>query len=271
MSKRIIALIFILLSGAKSLAYQLDVSVDEEIKKKYNSSQLNYDVPNLPKVEKSAAQQAPTTQLKYETAVPVITKIDKTDAIILKSGTKFSANSNQTISDGLKVGGVISFKTVAPVYAKYITIPTGAKITATVANAHRPQFFGNGGLVVIRINSITYNGKTYSLDGKITKANYKKIFFNNIKGKRAYLKGVSNKVKKGENFYKKSKQVAGKMSNNSLLQIFSFVPTITGAVGCAVCTVLSPITGLTQKGESITIPAGSRFELKLTEDAYFSN
>ena len=44
-----------LLAANLSFGYQLDMSVDEEIKKKYDSSKLNYEVlPSLPKVNSSS-------------------------------------------------------------------------------------------------------------------------------------------------------------------------------------------------------------------------
>lgn len=53
------------------------------------------------------------------------------------------------------------------------------------------------------VDGIVVNGSTKSVHAKITKANLKKVFLNNIKGKRGYIKGISTQVDKGENFYKK--------------------------------------------------------------------
>ena len=58
------------------------------------------------------------------------------------------------------------------------------------------------------------------------------------------------------------------MADNPILIILSPVPTLVGYVGYAGCTVLSPITGLTNKGGNISIPAGSSFEIKLLDSAY---
>ena len=80
---------------------------------------------------------------------------------------------------------------------------------------------GNGGLVVLMVDSITVNGQTRSVHGKITKANLKKIFFNNIKGKRQYWKGVANQIDKGENFYKKTRRTSSKLADNPVGVIIS--------------------------------------------------
>ncbi len=256
-------------------AYELDMSVDEEIQKKYNSSKLNYEVlPSLPKIDSSSQNNqntVPKSQPAYTTTAPNVTPVDKKSGIKIPSGKKFPAKSNQTIADTLRIGTNVSFTTTAPVYAKYITIPTGAKLNGVIVNSHRPQMSGNGGLVVIAINSLTFNGKTYAVSGKITKANYKKVFINNIKGKHQYCAGVKKQFKKGETFYGKTKNVAGKMSNIPIIEYLAPIPKLFGAIGYGVNAIISPVTGLVNRGGSLSIPSGSQFEIKLTEDAYVNN
>lgn len=266
-NKLLILLILLFCTVTKASAFELDMSVDEEIKKKYNSSKLEYEVlPNLPKSVTTTTP--PKSTPTYSTSVPNITKIDKTTAIKIPSRTKFKVKSNQTISDWSKEGASVSFTTTSPVYLKYLTIPSGTKLYGKIKSSHRPQMTGNGGQVEVEITGITYNGKTYETDGKVTKANSKNIFFNNIKGKRQYWKNVENKIDKGEKFYQKSRNVANKMANNPVFILLSPIPTLVGMVGCSVCTVLSPITAIPDKGGNISIPAGSSFELKLLEPAY---
>lgn len=248
-------------------ALELDLSVDEEIKKKYNSSKLEYEVlPNLPK--SATPSTPPKTTPTYTTTVPKITKLDKSNATKIPSRTKFKARSNQTISDWSQEGANVSFTTTEAVFKKNIAIPAGTKLYGVIADSHRPQITGNGGLVEIDITSITYNGKTYQVDGKITKANSKKIFFSNIKGKRQYWKNVAKHIDKGEAFYRKSRNVSYKMSNNPILVILSPIPTAVGMAGYSICTILSPITAIGTKGSNISIPAGSNFEIKLQDPAY---
>ena len=257
----------LLILPMQALALELDLSVDEEIKNKYNSSKLEYEVlPNLPKsaIPTPHPQVTPT----YTSTVPSITQIDKKNAIKIPSGTKFKTRSNQAISDWSQEGANVSFTTTEATFKRYLTIPAGTKFYGIISDSHQPQITGNGGLVEIKITRITYNGKTYQVDGKITKVNSKKVFFNNIKGKRQYWKNVSTHINKGENFYKKSRNIANKMSNNPITAILSPVPTTIGMVGCTVCTVLSPITAIGAKGKNISIPAGSNFEIKLINPAY---
>ena len=268
MLKNIFIIFFALFCTATpALSLEFDTSVDEEIKKKYNSSKLEYDVlPNLPKT--STPSSVPKTNPTYTEVKPQITTVDKKDAKQIPSGTKFQAKSNQTISDWSKEGGTVSFTTTSPVYKNGVTIPTGTKIYGTITDSHRPQAGGNGGLVVLRLNSIAYNGQNFAINAKITKANSKKIFFNNIKGKHQYWKGVAKQIDKGEAFFSKSRRTANKMADNPILIILSPIPTVVGYVGYAGYTVLSPLTGLTNKGGNISIPAGSSFEIKLLDKAY---
>lgn len=271
LKKILLILIGLYIGIVQTSALELDMSVDEEIKKKYNSSKLEYYVlPQLPKVDNTTNQTPPKTQLDYNqnTQAPVITKVPQNAGKKLSAGTKFQVKSNTAISDWQREGTNITFTTTAPVYKKNITIPAGTRFAGQIINSHQPQFTGNGGLVVIKLNSMTYNGKTYNVNAKITKAHYKKIFFNNMKGERKYWKGVSARVNQGEKFYSKARQKANKLADNPVFMILSPIPTIVGFVGCTACTILSPVTALTTKGGHLSIPAGSQFEIKLLDSAY---
>ncbi len=264
----------IIFFGCCAVAYELDMSVDEEIKKKYDSSKLNYEVlPNLPKIDNSTQKTqvqttVPKTQPNFSNSTLNITPIDKSKAVKLRAGLKFPVKSNQLITDSIRIGSNVSFTTSAHVYTKTLTIPAGSKLNGVIVNSHNPQLAGNGGLVVVRINSITTGSKTYSADGKVTKANYKRIFFNNIKGKRKYWSNVGKQISKGENFYGKTKKVSNKMSNIPIIEYVSFVPKFVGALGYGVNAIASPVIGVFGKGGSVSIPAGSAFEIKLVEDLY---
>lgn len=285
----IIVLAGLMIGAMPVLALDLDLSVDEEIKKKYDTSKLKYDVlPALPKVDstKSTTSQTPskpttnstsTTTVNvpkstptYTVETPNVTKADLKNAIKIPAGTKFQVHSDQKISDWLRAGNTLGFTTYAPVYKSYISIPTGTKIYGKIEEVHRPQKTGNGGLVVIRITSIIYNGKSVSVNGKITKADSKHIYLNNIKGQHQYWKNVGKQIDKGEAFYKKTRQTSTKLANNPLGVIISPIPTIVGFVGYTGATILSPLTALTSTGGSLTIPAGSSFEVKLIENAYIN-
>ncbi len=283
-----IFIIFMLLA-TPVFALELDTSVDDEIRRTYDPSKLEQSLPALPKtapVQQNTVPKTPQTTQAPQAApkslpstpaakpqlgvkkLPNEYKFDKSTAIRIKKGTKFRVKSNSVISDYLKEGSRVSFTTIKPVTQRYITVMEGTKFTAVVEDSHLPQMTGNGGLIVLMVDSITVNGQTRSVHGKITKANMKKIFFNNIKGKRQYWKGVANQIDKGENFYKKTRRTSSKLADNPVGVIISPIPTITGIVVYAVNFVGSPLFAIWSKGGRISIPAGSELEIKLLEDVY---
>lgn len=266
-----------------ALALELDMSVDEEIRKKYDSSKLeNTVLPPLPKIDNSQNKTTPinntTTQQitsipkvtpTYTTEVrPQITPADKKAAIKIFRWTTFETKSNQKINNWLSVGSSVSFTTTVPVYKKNITIPTGTIFKGTITDVHKPQATGNGGLVVIKITSMTFNGKTYPVNAKITKANAKNIYLNNIKGQRQYWANAGKQVDKGEAFYQRARKTSTKLANNPIGIIISPIPTIVGVAGYTVNTAISPITSIFAKGGNVSIPTGSSFEIRLNESVY---
>lgn len=291
-TKKIFSLfVAVLLFSSHCFAFELDTSVDEEIRKNYNPSALEQNLPALPKTAPSqtitTTKTTATTSNKTTPSVPktqpvvqpskpqlVIKKMDndykydKSTAIRVKKGTKFRVKSNCMISDYQKEGTRVSFTSIKPVTQRYITINEGTKFTAVVENSHLPQYAGNGGLIVLLVDGMVVNGSTKSVHAKITKANLKKVFLNNIKGKRGYIKGVSKQVDKGENFYKKTRRTSAKLADNPVGLIISPIPTVFGAVVYAINLAGSPIFAIWAKGSRISIPAGSEFEIKLLEDVY---
>ena len=279
-----------LLLSSHCFAFELDTSVDEEIRKNYNPSALEQNLPALPKTAPSQSATTKTTVTTTNKTTPVVPKtqpvsqpskpqlvikkmdndykFDKSTAIRIKKGTKFRVKSNCVISDYQREGTRVSFTSIKPVTQRYITINEGTRFNAVVEDSHLPQFTGNGGLIVLMVDGIVVNGSTRSVHAKITKANLKNIYFNNIKGKRGYIKGVSRQVDKGENFYKKTRRTSTKLADNPVGLIISPIPTIFGSVVYAVNLVGSPVFAIWAKGSRISIPAGSEFEIKLLEDVY---
>lgn len=268
-------------------ALEFDMSVDEEIRKNYNPSKLELEslppLPNIQPAQTSKPISKPPLEpvdiqtkpigttlpaLTPATSKPTITKIDKSTAIRIPAGTKFKVKSYQAVSDGTRAGTRISFVSQAPVTKRYVTIQQGTVFKGEVVNSHYPQKTGNGGLIVLGVDSMVFKGSTVGINAKITKAKGKKIFFNNIKGQRKYWKGVANQINKGEQFYKKSRRVSAKFSDNPIGIIIAPIPTITGMAGYAINLIGSPLIALFCEGGRISIPAGSEFEIKLLEDAY---
>lgn len=261
-------------------ALEFDISVDEEIRKNYNPSKLELEnLPPIPSV-KPTKQAQPVTSIPKSPAIPPKTGLapantkptvysaDKSTMVKLKKGTKFRVVSQQGVSDASRIGTRLTFISQNSVTQRYITVLKGTTFYGEVVDAHLPQMTGNGGLIELKIDSMLYKGSTYGMNAKITKVNGRKVFVNNIKGQRKYMKNVVKQVDKGENFYKKTRQVSGNLSDNPVGIIVAPVPTIVGMGAYAVNFVGSPIVSLFNKGGRISVPAGSEFEIKLVEDAY---
>ena len=260
-------------------ALEFDLSVDEEIRKNYNPSQIELDnLPPLPKEHPTQPSKPitsipnssaiPTQKLSTPTSKPVIANVDKSTAIRIPKGTKFRVKSNQTISDYTKAGTRLTFVSQKPVTKRYVTILEGTVFKGEVTDSHTPQLSGNGGLIVLKIDSMIFKGATVPVNAKITKAAHKKIFINNIKGERKYLKGIANSTKPGKKFYRKMMRTTSKLANGPVTLILTPFTVVSGVVVYAANVVSSPVLALFSKGGHINIPAGSEFEIKLLEDAY---
>ncbi len=279
-----IVFIAFMLFIAPAFSLELDTSVDEDIRKNYNPSKLELEsLPPLPSIKPNQPVSKPPLEpieipeskpigklppLTPANQKPVIAKIDKSTAIRIKKGTKFTVKSSQAISDATRVGTRLSFVSQNSVTQRYVTIPQGTVFKGEVYDSHLPQYSGNGGLIVLGIDSMVFRGSTVGISAKITKANHKKIFLNNIKGKRQYLKGTVNSLKPGTKFYKKMMKTTSKLANGTFTVILTPFTVVAGVAVYAVNFVGSPLFGLFSKGGRISIPAGSEFEIKLLEDVY---
>lgn len=270
-------IVSLLICVMPSFALNFDVSVDDEIRKNYNPSKLELEnLPPLPNVKPAGnktnyGSTKPVNNLPTLSAPsqkPIISAIDRSTAVKLRSGTKFTVRSSQGISDSLRVGTRLSFVTQRAVNQTFVTIPQGTVFHGEVADSHTPQVSGNGGLLVLQIDSMNYQGRNIGVNAKITKANHKNIYVNNIKGKRQYWRNVARQVDKGDRFYKKTRRASAKLSGNPFGTIISPIPTIVGMGAYAINFVGSPLIGFFGTGGKISIPAGSEFEIKLLEDAY---
>lgn len=275
----IFAVIFLL--SIQAFAFELDTSVDDEIRRNYNPSALENNLPALPRTAVpskpvSTTPAAPKSLPVTQSAKPQIGvkklpndyKFDKSTAIKIPKGTKFRVESSIYLSDTTRIGTRFTFSVLQPVTKRYVTIPVGTIFNAVVTNSHPPQAAGNGGLLEIAVDGMNFHGKTHYAQAKVTKAYKRKVFANNIKGRHQYWKGVANQIDKGENFYKKTKRASAKLSNNPIGQFVSPVPTVVGVGVYAVNLIGSPIFSIGSKGGRLSIPAGSEFEIKLQDDIY---
>ena len=293
--KALLCLGVLLLLGQYVGAFELDMSVDDEIRAKYNPSKLENDVLNdLPQILKNDANTGhasttlsnpvPVAYPKIDVPTAEITTDfsktkggvvkttgtslggDRFTEVRVKKGTKFKVRSLTKISDYNTAGARMTFSTTELVTKRYVTFPVGTTFKAEIENSHQPQMAGNGGLLKIKADTLVCQGHTHPIEAKVIRANGKKIYFNNIKGKRGYWKGVGKQVSKGENFYLKSKKVSSRLSNNPFGAVIAPIPTLVGSIGYTGNLLISPIAAIWAKGEHIAIPAGANYTLKLKQD-----
>ncbi len=287
-------------------AFNLDTSIDDDIRKNYNPSKLEEDMalPSLPKilnekseenihpikqistpkiqqpqqaaskpqVKPSTQAQAPVLpQVKYSQATQSAIKIGDGSYATLKSGTKIKVKSLTNISDKSRKGTKVKFVSKYPVTTTYFTIPMGTIFNGEIVNSHTPQLSGNGGLIVMNIDSMIINGATQPLNANIVKANNKKIFSNNIKGKRTYAKNLVKSIKPGRHFFCKMMRVTGNLANDGSSIILTPFSVLAGTIALGGNVFASPVLALFSKGGSISIHEGSDFEIKLLQDVFIYN
>lgn len=238
---------------------------------KNNVSQTTKPVSKQPSTPPSTVvtQPAVIPQKPVNTANNSYYKNNLKNSYVVPKGKKFKVRLQQTISDKTPEGTRISFVSVYPETSTYITIPSGTIFKGKISDSHPPYITGNGGLIVINVDQMIYKGKAYEIDAKVSVANGKRIFLNNIKGKRQYFQSIPKAMKPGNRYFKKMWRVTCNLAKNDsgveiILTPFSL---LTGTVVWAVNFVTSPVLAIFYKGKSITIPKDSPFTIQLREDA----
>ena len=257
-------------------AFDLDMTVDDDIRKNYNSSKLKTDtktldldeLPDLPEILKDNSIDNKTYE--SDNITQNLPKQSILNGIKISKGTSFSVLSTSKISDWQTAGTSVKFKTSSPVYKRKYTIPSSTVFSGEIVESHQPQLSCNGGLVVIRINSMQYKGNTIPLRAYITRANDKIIFLNNIKGERTYLKTTWQKGSWGRSMFGKMTKLSSKLCSDASTVVLCPFPFVYGVLCAGANTAISPITAFFSKGGHVSIPSGSSFKIKLLEDAYIN-
>lgn len=268
-------LVFNLL-GTQVFAAEFDTSINDDIRKNYNPSKLEEDMalPALPKIYNENNNNIQPVKANH-TSKPIqkyksYSKVEQS-YIVLKKGTKIKLKSLNNVSDTTAKGTKLTFVSTYPISTTYYTIPTGTVFKGFVLNSHGPQLSGNGGLIVLGINSIILNDEIQPIDAYVTKAKSKMIFFNNIKGKRKYMNSMLKAMKPGCNYFKKMLKITGILANDRSSIILTPFSLSAGVLGLAGNIIISPVKAIFHKGNSIYISAGSEFEIKLSQDVFIYN
>lgn len=282
------AFILLSLSIGQVFAFDLDETIDDDIRKSYNSSKLVKDtnteeldsLPPLPdklKNEKKINTKNTTSSLNNVsvnrpktnssfTSPPV--KTISAGNIKIPKGTSVNVVNSSKISDWQKAGTTVKFTSKTGINNKKFTIPANTVFTGEILESHQPQITCNGGLVVIRIRSMSYKGETVSINAYVTRANGKNIFFNDIKGQRTYLKTVWKKGNWGRSIFNRMLTLTVNLGGDGSTILLAPFPFLYGTLCLGLNTLTSPICAFFNKGGHVSIPAGSAFRIKLLDDAY---
>lgn len=270
------------------LALDFDTSLDDEVRKNYNPSKIEKDMA-LPALPKILNEKTPQNINEIKTQTPNLKPIPKPQVqsqtvqykqpiklsaesyATLKQGTKIKVKLLNNISDNSKKGTRVEFVSKYPVSTTYFTIPMGTIFKGEIMNSHKPQFSGNGGLIVLKVDSAILNGETQPINACVTKADSKKIFFNNIKGKRKYAVSMLKSLHPGVNFFKKMMGTTAYLASDGSSIVVAPFSLGIGVIVIAGNAIISPALAMFHKGGSISISEGSEFEIKLLQDVFIYN
>ena len=268
----LIALSLISLSLNRACAFDLDMTVDYEIRKNYNSEKLIKDtntqteenLPALPEISKYQQEVSKEAAKEVYTPPPVI----NTGSVKIRSGSSFNVVNSTKISDWMRKGATVKFTTKSAIHKRKYSIPANTVFTGEVIESHQPQITCNGGLVVIRVRSMLYKGHTIPINAYVTRADDKMIFLNNIKGDRTYLKTMWKKGNWGRTLFGRMFNLTVNLGGDGATLLLSPFPFAYGTICLGLNTLASPICAFFSKGGHVNIPAGSQFRIKLLDDAY---
>lgn len=283
-------------------ALNLDTSIDDDIRRNYNPSKLEDDMslPPLPMVikEEAAPPKAlyptkasypnhpvnPTQPVNNVRAISpsnatyAPTQLEKISnmtpqksCVVIKKGTEIRLKLVNSISDRSPKGMPLTFVSIYPVSTTYFTIPMGTVFKGEIMNSHKPQLSANGGLIVININSIILNDEVHPINAEVVKANYKYVFFNNIKGRRKYVKSMFQSMKPGSFFCKKMMGLSRNLAQDGSSIVMSPFPLAAGLLVLGGNVFVSPALALFYKGDSVHFNSGTEFEVQLMQDVFIYN
>lgn len=267
-------LIILIYWSSHAFCFDLDMTIEDDIRKNYNSSKLVKDtntedleeLPALPeKLKNSSIKTNNNSNINYTT--PPITNF-KQGNVKIRKGTSFNVFSTTKISDWQRAGTTVKFKTNNQITKRKYIIPKGTVFTGEIIESHQPQITCNGGLVVIRIRSMNYKGSSIPVNAYITRADGKMIFLNDIKGERKYLKTVWKKGNWGRSLFGRMMNLTVNLGKDGSTLILSPFPILYGTICLGANTLISPITAFFGKGGHVSIPSGSSFRIKLLEDTF---
>ncbi len=258
MKKFLTILLLMNFINISAFAFSFDDSIDAELRKDYNVEESTLPaLPALPSTVPTATIEQPV--VKYNPTGKLYT---------LKSGTKINISSKSNITDRMGKGHrVIFYANEGFTTVEGEIVPAGILLKGIITNSHTPQMTGNGGLVELKIDEIYFNGLASKIDTKVSLANSKKIFLGNIKGKRSYWKNYTKAMQPGRKAFKATKSCSSELGSIPVVNLISPIPILCGTVIYTLNFVAAPVVAIFTKGGSLSLPAGTKFQVKLTNEA----
>ena len=149
-------------------AFELDETIDDDIRKNYNPTKIvddtalktstsskqqaksaspDEELPALPEITKyQTGVKKSESQEKYS-APPQQTVTYKRGNTRVHKGTVFEAVNSAAISDWQARGTTVRFETKSPIRGRNYTLPVGTVFQGEILESHQPQISCNGGLV----------------------------------------------------------------------------------------------------------------------------
>ena len=228
----------------------------------------NFKVDKLVIDESVVKSKSKTTVAPKSNTKTATTTGKKSKTVLLPKGSQFRVVNKSKISDTLPEGSTIEFRSTQELKTPYYTIPKNTRFTAKVVDSHSPQITCNGGLVGLRMTSLTLNGYNIPINAGIIKFKTDNIYFSNLKGEHTYWKTTCKKAKWGQKMFTKWSKTSSKLASKGAGVIIAPFPYIGGCILAASSTLSSPVTAQLGKGGHLNIPQNVTFTIKLYDDAY---
>ena len=132
-------------------AFDFDMTVDDDIRKNYNSSKLindtnTVDFETLPYLPEKLKNETVKTEAQKSTVYIPPKAIITSGNVKMHKGTSFNVVNITKISDWQTKGAAVKFKTTALINKRGYTLPVSTVFTGEVIESHQPQVSCNGGM-----------------------------------------------------------------------------------------------------------------------------
>lgn len=260
--KRIILYMVLLLS----LFSQLSVA---------NAQEINYKVKDVNKTHTAYISQPllkenvdPKTE-NIENGMNTLIQNMEFETVKLEKGRKFIVVSDQNLSNNVSGEIPVVFESVQKEYLSYDKQPAKIVFKGKIEKTGKPRVLGKSGTVKIALEKITIDTITYPVAALISKIDNKQVYLNTLSGSPCYLANLANALDTGV-IHSNLKDPCG--SNMCSTKTYTRPLVFIGAAALqAADLLLSPFAAAVKRGNDVSIPKNTYFEIKLDKDLYVLN